>query len=434
MKLSRLALIVPFFVTWACSNGTSHPIDARDAPLGDLNTDKATDKPSTEDTNNNNDTANDGTTPDGTSPDSPEASNNNDGGGNDVADANHDTGADTADAAQPQKLVSTVLVIDQAPDAGADASTDAGADAMPAIDPNLVNPWGLAFNPSGPIWIANNGTGTSTIYNAQGQPQALVVTIPPPTGGTPPSAPTGLVFNVTSAFMGDKFIFSSEDGTIAGWQTGTAATTRAENATAHSVYKGLALGLRNNVARLYATDFHNGKVDVYDMSYNKITTSGGFADATIPTGFAPFGIHAEGAAIFVTYAKQDADAKDDVKGAGNGYVNAFDFDGVLTRRLISQGALNSPWAIALAPSDFGNLSHDIIIGNFGDGRVNAYDASTGAFQATAITSGNVPLVIPGLWSLVFGNDTAGAAHNQLFFTAGPGDEMHGVFGRLDFVP
>ncbi|HVU52471.1 MAG TPA: TIGR03118 family protein [Polyangia bacterium] len=410
-------------MTLACSNGTSHPTDARDAPASDLNNDKATDKPSNEDG-----TGAAGTSPDGMSPDT------NGAAGSDAA-AGHDGGVDAADAAQPQKLVSTVLVIDSVPDGGVDGSTDAGVDgSMPTVDPNLVNPWGLAFNPSGPIWIANNGTGTSTVYNAQGVAQPLIVTIPPPTGGTPPSAPTGLVFNVTTAFMGDKFIFSSEDGTIAGWQTGTAATTRVENATAHSVYKGLALGLRNSVARLYATDFHNGKVDVYDMSYNKITTTGGFVDPTIPTGFAPFGVHAEGATVFVTYAKQDADAKDDVKGAGNGYVDAFDFDGVLTKRLVSQGALNSPWAIALAPSDFGNLSHDLIIGNFGDGKVNAYDPSTGAFQATAITSGNVPLVIPGLWSLVFGNDTAGAAHNQLFFTAGPNDEMNGVFGRLDFVP
>jgi uncharacterized protein (TIGR03118 family) len=418
-------------MTWACSNSSNHPTDAHDAPVSDLGNDKATDKPATDGTQDlatNDAPAVDGTSPDGTSTDgmAPDAP-STDGA------AGHDGGADAADAAQPQKLVSTVLVIDSPPDGGL---PDAGPDAptMPTIDPNLVNPWGLAFNPAGPIWIADNGMGVSSVYNAQGQTQTLVVTIPTETGGTPPSAPTGLVFNVTSGFMADKFIFSSENGTIAGWQTGTDAVTRAENATSHAVYKGLALALRNNVPRLYATDFHNGKVDVFDSGYNKITTTGGFADATIPTGFAPFGIHAEGAAVFVTYAKQDAAAHDDVKGAGNGYVNAFDFDGVLTRRLVSQGALNSPWAIALAPSDFGNLSHDLIIGNFGDGKVNAYDPSTGAFQATAITSGNVPLVIPGLWSLVFGNDTAGAAHNQLFFTAGPNDEMNGVFGRLDFVP
>src|SRR5262249_50775017 len=155
---------------------------------------------------------------------------------------------------------------------------------------------------------------------------------------------------------------------------------------------------------------------------------------TIPMGFAPFGIQGQGAQIYVTYAKQDADAHDDVKGAGNGYVDAFDFDGVLIKRLVSQGMLNSPWAIAFAPADFGSLSHDLLIGNFGDGKINAYDPLSGAFQATATTTGNVPLVLSGLWSLVFGNDTPGAAHNQLFFTAGPNDEMNGVFGRLDMVP
>ena len=332
----------------------------------------------------------------------------------------------------PKKVVRTVLVVDQLPDAGVGNGPD--GPLMPTVDPNLVNPWGVAFNPTGPLWVADNGTGLSTVYGPQGQIQTLVVTIPPPTGGTPPSAPTGLVFNPTSSFLGDKFIFSSEDGTISGWQTGTTAVTRADNATAHTVYKGLALALRNNVPRLYATDFHNGKVDVYDAAYTKITTTGGFIDPNLPTGFAPFGIQAEGAAIFVTYAKQDANAEDDVKGVGNGFVDVFDFDGVLTKRLISGGALNSPWAIALAPNDFGNLSHDLLVGNFGDGHINAYDPVSGAFSSGVVDTTGAPLIIDGLWGLTFGNDTAGAAHNQLFFTAGPDDEMHGMLGRLDFVP
>ena len=423
MKITRLALLtVPFIVSLACGSSSSHP-DARDAPFFDLATDKATDTPAKEvatDTTANDGTTNDGTSPDGTSPDGAAG----DGG---------DAATDVASEAPPQqRLVHTILVLDQAPDGGVDASAD--GPTMPSIDPNLVNPWGLAFNPAGPIWVADNGTGVSTVYNAQGQIQTLVVTIPPASGGTSPSAPTGLVFNITAAFMADKFIFSSENGTIAGWQSGTAAVTRADNATAGTVYKGLALALRNNVPRLYATDFHNGKVDVYDQNYNKITTSGGFADATLPAGFAPFGIQAEGAAVFVTYAKQDAAAHDDVAGVGNGFVDAFDFDGVFTKRMISGGALNSPWAIAIAPADFGNVSHDLLVGNFGDGHINAYDPSSGAFLSAVIDSPGVPLVIPSLWSLVFGNDTAGAAHNQLFFTAGPGMGLHGVLGRLDFVP
>jgi uncharacterized protein (TIGR03118 family) len=423
MKISRLALIIPFVAAMACSSNNNTSIDARDAEVLDGS---KIDHPSTDgivsDVAEPVDTASDvPVTPvDGPAPDAgaPDAA------APDVAIV--DAGVN------PQKIVQTVLVVDQLPDAGVGNGPD--GPLMPTVDPNLVNPWGVAFNPTGPLWVADNGTGLSTVYGPQGQILPVVVTIPPATGGTPPSAPSGLVFNPTSSFLGDKFIFSSENGTIAGWQTGTTAVTRADNATAHTVYKGLALGLRDNVPRLYATDFHNGKVDAYDLAYNKITTSGGFADATIPAGFAPFGIQAEGAIIFVTYAKQDALAMDDVKGVGNGFVDMFDFDGVLTKRMISGGALNSPWGIAFAPSDFGTLSHLMLVGNFGDGHINAYDPTSGAFSSSLIGTTGGLLVIPGLWGLTFGNDTAGAAHNQLFFTAGPDDEMHGVLGRLDFVP
>jgi uncharacterized protein (TIGR03118 family) len=339
-----------------------------------------------------------------------------------------------ADGPKAQPLVRTLLVIDQLPDGG--AGQDAGADGpkSPVVDPNLVNPWGLAFNTAGPLWTANAGKGLSTAYSSQGAILAAVVTIPTAAGETAPSAPTGIAFNPATAFMNDRFIFVTEGGVIAGWQTGATAVTRVDNATAMASYKGLAIATRNNVPRLYATDFHNGKVDVYDQAYVKITTTGGFADPNLPAGYAPFGIAANGAVVFVSYAKQDAAKADDVKGAGNGYVNVFDFDGVLTRRLVSGGALNSPWGLAIAPGDFGTLSHALLVGNFGDGKINAYDATTGAFVSTAIDTQGAPLVIEGLWSLVFGNDTTGAAHNQLFFTAGPDDEAHGILGRLDFVP
>ena len=365
-------------------------------------------------------------------------------GGADAGDAQSDVattegGGDAAVEAKPPHLVATLLVIDQIPDGGFDGSPDAGSDGGPTFDPNAVNSWGLQINPAGPIWVANNGTGTATVYNAQGQPfpvgTPIIVTIPTNAdGGTSPSSPTGEVFNFTSGFMADKFIWSTENGTIAGWSSGTTAVTRADNSATMAIYKGLALGMRNNVPRLYATDFHNAKVDVYDSGYTKIMTTGGFTDAMIPTGFAPFGVMANGSDIYVTYAKQDAMKKDDEMGAGNGYVDLFDFDGVLVKRLIAKGALNSPWGLALSPSDFGSLSQALLVGNFGDGKINAYDPLTGAFMMTATLSTGSPLIIDGLWSLVFGPDTPGAAHNQLFFTAGPNMEMHGMLGRLDFVP
>jgi uncharacterized protein (TIGR03118 family) len=332
----------------------------------------------------------------------------------------------------PQRLKETLLVSDQ-PDAGATTT-----------DPNLVNAWGLAFNPAGPIWVADNGTGLATVYTAEGQIVPLVVTIPTPpvvvatTPGAPTapshSAPTGAVFNSTNGFQGDKFIFSTEDGTIAGWQANNTATLRADKSASGTRYKGLAIAAQNNIPRIYATDFHNGKVDVYDGNYGLLTLTNGFTNPAIPAGFAPFGIRAIGEAIFVTYAKQDTDAQDDVAGAGNGFVAVFDFDGKLQTTLISNGLLNSPWGIAVAPSDFGNLSNELLIGNFGDGRINGYDLKSGSLVSTVQDTNGAPLVIDGLWSLLFGNDTAGAAHNQLFFTAGPNMESHGLLGRLDLAP
>jgi uncharacterized protein (TIGR03118 family) len=442
MKISRVALIVPLFTLMACgSDNDDHKIDAsldlRLDHAGDTvtTTDTATDTVTDAPVDVATDTATDTTT-----------------------DTATDTGTDTSvDGPKPPRFTRTLLVIDQVPvvDAGADGGGDASADASadgptlvdggsidaagdapqgPFVDPNLINPWGLAFNPTGPIWVADNGTGVATVYASSGLPAALVVTIPTADGGTPPAAPTGLVFNPTTSFMGDKFIFDSEDGTIVGWQTGTAGVLRVDNSAAHAIYKGLTMALRNNVPRLYATDFHNRKIDVFDANYAKVTTTGGFADANIPAGFAPFGIQADGSVIMVTYAKQDTMMEDDVAGVGNGYIDVFDFDGVLTKRLISQGMLNSPWGLAIAPADFGGFPRALIVGNFGDGHINAYDASTGAFLSTVNDALGVPFTFPGLWALVFGNDTPGAVHNQLFFTAGGKMEDHGTLGRIDFVP
>jgi uncharacterized protein (TIGR03118 family) len=293
-------------------------------------------------------------------------------------------------------------------------------------DPNLVNPWGLVASATSPFWVSDNGTGLSTLYNGTGTAQALVVTVP--TG-----APTGIVFNSTASFAGSHFIFDTENGTLAAWTSGTSAMVEATSPTG-SVYKGLAIGAGASGNLLYAANFGLGSVDVFDANFHPTTVAGGFHDASIPAGYAPFNIQAIGGDLYVTYALQDAAKHDDVAGMGHGYVDEFDMNGNLIRRFTGQGALNSPWGLALAPSQFGALAGDLLIGNFGDGTINAYDPVSGNFLTTLDgTSGN-PLVIAGLWGLRFGNGAPGQDANTLYFTAGiPGPdaiEDHGLFGSL----
>jgi uncharacterized protein (TIGR03118 family) len=356
-----------------------------------------------------------------------------------------DAGDGPAPGTTTQMLTLTVIVTDQIGDGGlevgtADAGADAGADggasdapALPTVDPRLVNAWGLGLTAAGDLWVTANAKGLALTYGTAGQIESTVVTVPvPPDGGVAPSAPTELVLNAsTTAFMADKVIVATENGTISGWQTGATALLRVDNSGTGAVYKGLAIATMNAVPRLYATDFHNAKIDVFDQTYAKMTVAGGFTDANIPAGFAPFGIQSAASTVWVTYAKQDAMKMEDVAGAGNGYVDVFDFDGNLTKRLISQGSLNSPWALVVAPADFGAFSGALLVGNFGDGRINAYGVTTGVLLGAALDTTGAPLTIDGLWSLAFGNDTPGAAHNRLFFTAGPDMRVHGLLGHLD---
>ncbi len=301
-------------------------------------------------------------------------------------------------------------------------------------DSNLVNPWGMASSSASPIWVSDNGTGLATLYNGAGIAASLVVTIPPPAGGNPPSAPTGVVFNSTSDFAAARFLFATEDGTISGWSAGTTAILEVDNSASGAVYKGLALGNNGTGNHLYATNFHAGTIDVFDASFAQVTLSGNFTDPNLPAGFAPFGIQNIGGILFVTYAKQDAAGHDDVPGPGNGYVDEFDMNGALLKRLISASVLNSPWGLAKAPTGFGDLSGDLLVGNFGDGKVNAFDPSTGAFLDTLNDSLGNPIVVQGLWGLLFGNGGNGGAQTELFFSAGiPGSgsvEDHGLFGKF----
>jgi uncharacterized protein (TIGR03118 family) len=303
-------------------------------------------------------------------------------------------------------------------------------------DPNLVNPWGMAASTGSPWWVADNGTGVSTLYNGNtGVPNALVVTIPPS-----PSAPTGLVFNNTSGFLlpgtvamlvptKATFIFSTEDGTIAGWNgaQGTQAVTMA--ALADSSFKGLAIGSVSSANYLYASDFANSAIQVFDTSFAHVTLGGTFTDPTLPAGYSPFGIKNLGGKIYVTYGQQGVGG-DEVHGAGLGYVDVFDTSGNFIQRVASGGTLDAPWGLAIAPSNFDGFSNDLLVGNFGDGRINAYDPTTYAFIGQLLDQQGNPITIDGLWDLGFGNGGSGGPTNRLFFTAGLNDEADGLFGAL----
>ena len=315
-------------------------------------------------------------------------------------------------------------------------------------DPNLVNPWGLTRSATSPWWVADNGTGVSTLYDGSGARRPLVVTIPPAPGGSPPSAPTGTVFNPNAAsFGGARFIFSTEDGVIASWQNvppgNTNAVRQVDNSAAGSVYKGLAIGSSGGQDVVYATDFHNNRIDAFsfDASTNKFVAAslpGKFTDPNLPAGYAPFGIQNIDGKLYVTYAVKEAGGDDDVPGPGHGFVDVFDTNGNLLRRFASDDTLNSPWGLALAPDNFGQFSKDLLIGNFGDGTINAFNPVSGAFLGQLADAHGDPLRIEGLWALQFGSgDPASASGkpNQLFFTAGiPGPdgevEDHGLFGLI----
>ncbi|HWD20118.1 MAG TPA: TIGR03118 family protein [Verrucomicrobiae bacterium] len=289
-------------------------------------------------------------------------------------------------------------------------------------DTNLVNPWGISFSSGSPFWISDNGAGVSTLYNGSGVANAMVVAIPPPAGGTPPSAPTGTIFNGTTDFkiagVAAKFIFDTEDGTIAGWTSGANAVLELDSSAGGAVFKGLATGAANGSNYLYATDFHNNKIVVLDGNWSPFTPAGSFADPSLPAGYAPFGIQNLGGKLFVTYALQDSDAHDDIGGPGHGYVDVFDTSGNLLHRLISAGALNSPWGVATAPNGFGTFGGDLLVGNFGDGMINVFNATNGAWVSALNDTTGHPISEPGLWGIAFGNGGNGGKTNILYFAAG----------------
>jgi uncharacterized protein (TIGR03118 family) len=319
-------------------------------------------------------------------------------------------------------------------------------------DPNLVNAWGLSHNPTGPWWVSDNGTGKSTLYNGGGTPLSLVVTIPTPPGGNPPATPTGNVFNSASSTYPDEFavskngksgpslfIFATEDGTISGWnptvdRTNAILTVNRSTVGQGAVYKGLAIGRSHDHDFIYAANFRFGTVEMFDAKFHLVRS---FTDDKLAREcpmagqcYAPFGIQNIEVRLFVTFALQDPKKHDDVRGAGNGFVDVFNTDGTLVRRFAAHGALNSPWGLALAPEKFGRFSEALLVGNFGDGRISAFDQHSGKLLGQLKDKKGQPISINGLWGIAFGNGAQAGGRNELFFTSGLNDEQNGLFGKI----
>jgi uncharacterized protein (TIGR03118 family) len=343
-----------------------------------------------------------------------------------------------AGAASGHNFAQTNLVSDQS---GVAATTD----------PNLVNPWGLVASATSPWWVADNGTGLSTLYNGTGGIVPLVVSVPAP--ATPPAGlipgASGIVFNGGANFVVSNgttsgpaaFIFSTEDGTISGWSPAvdrTHAIRTVDNfgGGKGAVYKGLALAANSaGQQQLFATNFRSGRVDVFDTSFKPVENRFAFFDPFIPDGFAPFGIDLIQNKLFVSYAKQNATKDADVAGNGNGFIDVFNTDGRLLQKFASRGALNSPWGMVVAPAGFGAFGGDLLVGNFGNGHVHAFKMDDdffngGHFAGTLDNAQGKTLAIDGLWSLQFGNGAGAGPATTLFFTAGPNAQTHGLLGTL----
>jgi uncharacterized protein (TIGR03118 family) len=322
-------------------------------------------------------------------------------------------------------------------------------------DPNLINGWGLVFNPTGPVWLANNGSGTSTLYTGTGSPIPLVVTIPAaPSSGSVPGSPTGIVYNGSTEFVvsktvtatgggtstasgAAKFLYASEDGVITGWAPAVdllAAVIAVDRSASHAVYKGLAIAGNGGTFQLYATDFHNRRVDVFDGSFTTVVVAGAFEDPALPPNYAPFGIQNIGGDLYVTYAEQDAALHDEVAGRGKGFVDVYDANGVLIERLAAHGPLDAPWGLALAPPSFGRFGGALLVGNFGNGAINAYDPVSRRHLGRLRDRDGQAIEIGGLWGLGFGNGVDQQPAGTLFYAAGPGGEQHGAYGAITPIP
>ena len=321
-----------------------------------------------------------------------------------------------------------------------------GSVAAAHNDPKLINPWGVSHGPGGPFWVSDNNTGVTTVYTGNGTPVPIAghssITIATPPGQTSPASPTGQVFNTAGhgfditqngTTASSVFIFATEDGTISGWNPSVNAGSSVlavDNSAGGTgaVYKGLTMGkTASGHERLYAANFRNATIDVFNKHFHEIRS---FTDPNLPAGYAPFNVQVLKGHLYVTYALQNSAKHDDVAGPGHGFVDEFNLHGHLMHRVASGGPLNSPWGLAIAPPEFGAFSNDLLVGNFGDGTINAYDPRTDAFLGKVLGSNGFPVKIGDLWDLIPGTGAAGANPNGLYFTAGVQGEAHGLFGSL----
>jgi uncharacterized protein (TIGR03118 family) len=311
--------------------------------------------------------------------------------------------------------------------------SDQAAVGATTTDAHLVNPWGLAYGPTTDFWLANQATGTTTVYDGLGATPTTPITVTvPAVAGHALAGPTGVVFNGAAGFSADEFIIASLDGCISGWSAGTAMTRRVDN-SALATYTGLTSGNNGTATYLFAANLQAGTVDVFDSAYAAVNMGAtAFVDPTLPTGFSPYNVQVLAGKLYVTYAKHDPAALRETPGPGLGYVSLFNLDGTFVRRVASAGQLNAPWGMAIAPAGFGSFGGALLVGNFGDGHISAFDATTGAPLGQLTGTGSVPLAISGLWGMAFGNDASAGKSTQLYVTAGPQAETHGLFATISY--
>ena len=303
---------------------------------------------------------------------------------------------------------------------------------IPGQPSGLVNAWGISYGGTGPFWVSDNGTGISTLYSvnpSNDHTTKLGLTVVIPGDGSV----TGQVSNSTSAFNSDRFLFVSEDGTISGWRGSLGTTAEILQSPSDAYYKGVTLATIGGNTYLYAANFHSGNIDVLKGTPGAPNLTGNFTDPNLSANFAPFNIQLLGDRLYVTYAEQGA-GKDEQHGAGLGIVDVFDTQGNLISRVGSGGTLNAPWGLAIAPSSFGSFAGDLLVGNFGDGTINAFNLANNSFVGQLPGANGKPLSIDGLWGLIPGNGGMGGSTDRIYFSAGPGDESHGLFGSISSVP